>query len=152
MEGLRHLVPADKRASVIFRSPNKNSQKSRKVRETAAVAYLSADGVEVVIQYEDLEDEPTASPARTGSAIPTDGLDDASLDVLLRALDEAERALPFVALKYFRDQFLPAQGADWQDPVKCANAQSSSTFRRRAPSECSRSPPPWNESNSLLLS
>lgn len=114
LEGLRYLAPSEKDARVIFRYLD-----GRKVREDASSGYLST-GVEAVIQYDDRDeaDRPDARDAQAAESIgerETVSAQDSEtqLNQLLEALEAAERGLPFVSLKHFRDTILLGQGFEW---------------------------------------
>jgi len=104
---LRFLVPSGSRPELSVRYVSTG----RKVREDASFDYFDPAQCEVVIRYVAAEDEidaPTPPPVRQGAgALPE------PTDELLKALEEAECRRDFVALTWFRDQYLPNEGGSW---------------------------------------
>ncbi len=90
---------------------DKNGRKKRK--DAAAHNWDPASGQVSVtfIRKESPSQErtspPRPSPESVSSVLPP------ALTEAIRALDSAERRGSFVALKWFRDQFLPGHGASW---------------------------------------
>ena len=118
IESLRPLVPDGYKARVHL-----HGEKGRKKRKDAPANSWSPDSGEIRISFEPevCEQPPTQLPKpdtrpphveAEPSAIQSapDRLAD-----LIRAVDQAEMrpGYDFVALKWFRDVFLPGQGYDW---------------------------------------
>jgi hypothetical protein len=117
LEGLRHLPVGDHHPQVIIRYV----EGGRKVREDAAGSYLDPDHCEVVIRFIPVENPREGG--RAGENVPDPGdtavpFDlDKPLEQLLDELGEIEGTRPFVGLKWFRDQVLPACRHEWaRDP------------------------------------
>lgn len=118
LEGLRHLPVGDHHPQVIIR----NVDGGRKVREDAAGSYFDPDRCEVVIRFVPVETADHRDD-RAGEAI-ADADDTAvsfdfekRLGQLLDELRTVEGTRPFVGLKWFRDQVLPACRHQWaRDP------------------------------------
>lgn len=107
LEPLLSLVPTHVSPKVEFRYHS-----GRKIREDAAAAYFQPETCEVLIRFEVREqDAPTLddAPQLTGSPSALDP----EMEDLLKVLLQAESTLPFVALKWFRDQCLPERGPAW---------------------------------------
>ena len=114
LEGLRHLPFGDHNPQVTIR----NVDGGRKVREDAAGSYFDPDRCEVVIRFIPVEtprhgDHPAdmTVPDSGETASPFDF--EKPLDQLLDELRRVEGTRPFVGLKWFRDQVLPACGHEW---------------------------------------
>jgi hypothetical protein len=108
---LRFLVPSGSRPELSVRYVSSG----RKVREDASFDYFDPTQCEVVIRYIAAEDElsePTDLPLRPG----VDALSQPA-DEMLKALEECERMRDFVALTWFRDQYLPSKCGDWIDDL-----------------------------------
>ena len=114
LEGLRHLPVGDHNPQVTIR----NLDGGRKVREDAAGSYFDPDRCEVVIRFipvgaaghrDDRAD--VTVPNSNETTLPFDF--EKPLDQLLDELRKVEGIRPFVALKWFRDQVLPACGHEW---------------------------------------
>ena len=124
LEGLRHLPVGDRNPQV---SIHYQTGKNRKVREDADASYFDPDRCELVIRFvpidnSDREDEQRRSSA-PGSAGQTEGFDyETATGQLVDALSKAEGTRPFVGLKWFRDQFLPACGHAWADDPRTRGA------------------------------
>jgi hypothetical protein len=104
---LRFLVPSGSRPELSVRYVSNG----RKVREDASFDYFDPTQCEVVIRYIASEDEihePAPPPLRKGAGALSEPADE-----LLKALEEAERMRDFVALTWFRDQYLPNQSGSW---------------------------------------
>ena len=115
LEGLRHLPLGghDPRVSIRGRDGG------RRVRKDADASYFDPESCEVVIQFVPSDhpfDEfdphrPDASEAEGDNAGAFDR--ETAMDQLLDALASVESTRRFVALKWFRDQYLPERGLDW---------------------------------------
>ncbi len=132
LEGLRHLPVGDRNPQVSIR----NTNSGRKVRDDAAASYFDPEHCEVVVRFfpfetpDDEDDEQEAS-ARD-SAEPSDTMDvEAALWQLLDEIKKVEGTRPFVGLKWFRDQILPASGHGWaRDPRKIHSLLRRATDQR----------------------
>ena len=123
LEALRHLSAADFNPQVSFR----RIQDSRKLREDAAASYFDPANYEVVIGFVPFP-ELEAESDDAGSDTPSVAFDpDEAIAQLLEELRIAEGTRPFVALKWFRDQFLPEKEYSWARDLK-----TSGTLLRRA--------------------
>ncbi len=118
LEGLRHLPVGDHHPQVTIR----NVDGGRKVREDAAGSYFDPDRCEVVIRFVPIE-TPGHGDDRTGETVPVTHDPAVPFDFakpLRQILDElrkVEGTRPFVGLKWFRDQVLPACRHQWaRDP------------------------------------
>ena len=114
LEGLRHLPVGDHHPQVVIR----NVDGGRKVREDAAGSYFDPDRCEVVIRFVPVEtdgygDDRGGVTVRDAddSAVPFDF--GKPLEQLLDELGKVEGTRPFVGLKWFRDQVLPACRHEW---------------------------------------
>lgn len=91
-------------------------QKGRKKKKNASADNWSPDSGEIRISFQPVGrvatplSRSTSEPQKQVSAAPANPLVD-----LVRALAEAESrpGYQFVALKWFRDVFLPGQGSEW---------------------------------------
>ncbi len=132
LEGLRHLPVGDRNPQVRIR----NRDKGRQVREDAAARYFDPDRCEVVIRFGPVETSHDEDDRRESSALREEeraaAFDfETAADQLLDALKQAERTRPFVGLKWFRDQFLPACGHDWaRDPRTSGSLLRHATDQR----------------------
>lgn len=132
LEGLRHLPVSDRHPQVSIR----NLDKGRKVREDADASYFDPDRCEVVIRFvavesalepEDWRESSTHSPEEKADVFDFE----TATGQLLDALQEAEGKRPFVGLKWFRDQFLPASGHAWAgDPRTSGSLLRHATDQR----------------------
>lgn len=123
LEGLRHLPVSDRHPQVSIR----NLDKGRKVREDADAGYFDPDRCEVVIRFVAVESSPEPEDWLESSTLRPDGKADVfdfetATGQLLDALQEAEGKRPFVGLKWFRDQFLPASGHAWANDPRTSGA------------------------------
>ena len=114
LEGLRHLPVGGHNPQVIIR----NVAGGRKVREDAAGSYFDPDRCEVVIRFIPVEtpghgdDRADVNvPDSYETSVPFDF--EKPLGQLLDELSRVESTRPFVGLKWFRDQVLPACGHEW---------------------------------------
>lgn len=108
---LRFLVPSGSRPKLSVRYLSTG----RKVREDASFDYFDPTQCEVVIRYIAVEDE-ISEPA--SSPLPQDvGALSEPADELLKVLEEAESMRDFVALTWFRDQYLPSKSGNWADDL-----------------------------------
>ena len=108
LEPLLTLVPTHVSPRVEFRYHT-----GRKIREDAAAAYFQPESCQVLISFELRREGPAGS---YGSTLETDATPpslDPEMRDLLRTLGRAEATMPFVALKWFRDQYLPEHGDEW---------------------------------------
>ena len=118
LEGLRHLPVGDRNPQVSIRNLNGG----RKVRDDAAASYFDPERCEVVIRFFPFETPNDEDDRREASAPDSDGQSDtfdfeAALSQLLDELKKVECTLPFVGLKWFRDNVLPECGHGWaRDP------------------------------------
>lgn len=96
-------------------------ENGRKKRRSASFDNWSPDTGEIRIRLEpartgaratDSEPASDSSPFHTASATDFEAT---ALADMIRSLDRAEKrpGFPFVSLKWFRDQDLPAEGLDW---------------------------------------
>jgi hypothetical protein len=130
LTGLRHFPLGDYNPQVSIRYL-KNINNGRKVREDASAAYFDPHNCELVIRFVPLE--PVSQEEGLGeqeelqekSAAIHQELTrgdfgrERPLSQLVAELKKAEEDMPFVGLKWFRDQFLPRCGLDWAlDPRK----------------------------------
>lgn len=109
---LRNLAALDTIAPKGFRPVVSLYENDRKKRRTASAETWSPSTGEIRIEF-----EPASGADETAPTAPKD--DDAlfarRLREMLRALQEAESApgRTFVALKWFRDEYLHSTGLDW---------------------------------------
>lgn len=114
LEGLRHLPVGDHNPQVSIRNLNGG----RKVRDDAAASYFDPDRCEVVIRFIPVG-KPEHGDSRTEADVPDFEQPsspfelDEPLKQLLDELGRVEGTRPFVGLKWFRDQVLPASGHEW---------------------------------------
>lgn len=114
LEGLRHLPVGDHNPQVSIR----NVHGGRKVRDDAAASYFDPDRCEVVIRFtpvETLGQERDRMESGVADSDESSNLFDIEkpLGELLNELRKVEGTRPFVGLKWFRDQVLPACGHEW---------------------------------------
>lgn len=114
LEGLRHLPVGDHNPQVTIR----NVDGGRKVRDDAAGSYFDPDRCELVIRFVPVEapghDDDRADvtvPDSDETTVPFDF--EKPLGQLIEELRKVEGIRPFVGLKWFRDQVLPACGHEW---------------------------------------
>ena len=126
LRGLRHLPMGDYEPRVSIRYWN--GKQYRKVRRDADASYFDPSYCEVVISFEP-SDEPLADDGTEGAGMPdtgeirADALDrERAMDQLLDALAEIEGMRRFVALKWFRDQYLPEKELDWAHDSRISGA------------------------------
>ena len=125
--GLRHLPVGDRNPQVSIRS---RTGKNRKVRADADASYFDPDQCELVVCFVPIDTAEQEAVARGVSGAGADGeraesqeFDyEAATSQLVDALTEAEGTRPFVGLKWFRDQFLPACGFGWADDPRTSGA------------------------------
>ena len=123
LEGLRHLPVSDRHPQVSIR----NLDRSRKVREDADASYFDPDRCEVVIRFVAVEGSHEQEDWRESNTLNPDGKADVfdfetATGQLLDALKGVEGKRPFVGLKWFRDQFLPACGHAWAGDPRTSNS------------------------------
>src|SRR5579862_4668758 len=100
---LQFLTPKGFRPVVEFR------ESGRKKRRTASAANWAPATGEILITFDPLEaGDALASDQPVKAVNPNRDLDE-----VCEALAEAEIGRSFVALKWFRDEFLPAKGYSW---------------------------------------
>ena len=124
LKGLRHLPVGDRNPQVSIRS---STGTNRKVRADADASYFDPDRCELVIRFVPID---TAEPEAEQRAASVPGADDetegfdyeTATRQLVDALTKAEGARPFVGLKWFRDQFLPACGHGWTADSRISGA------------------------------
>ena len=117
--GLRHLPLGGYEPRVSIRGRDGG----RKVRRDADASYFDPESCEVVIQFVQADDpyyEFDLHPADLADASADDHA--AAMDQLLDALAEVESTLRFVALKWFRDQYLSENGLDWSGDPRLRDA------------------------------
>ena len=119
LDGLRHLPLEQHNPQVHIRYLSSQ----RKVREDAASAYFDPDRCELIVRFIPLEavsDESDVVPDQTHQAGAADEANwERLLDQLIDELKRVEQEMPFVGLKWFRDQFLLGCGKYWaRDPRK----------------------------------
>ncbi len=126
LEDLRHLAPKGLEPQVSFIRSDKD-RKIRKIRRNAAVDYWQPGNCQALIAYERREeDSPGSDRPAHQSDQPSERQNDTHvadkenssgerIKNLIEALDQAESSPErrFVALKWFRDTFLPGQGFSW---------------------------------------
>lgn len=121
LDGLSYLAIEDHEPQVSFR----RTDSGRKIRSNAAASYFDPDTCEVVLVFvpieesEESQDEvPHVASEANAEGDPASKFDGSMLtDQLIEALKAAEERREFVALTWFRDQYLPNSGYDWaHDP------------------------------------
>ncbi|MDA1235769.1 MAG: hypothetical protein O3A53_13330 [Acidobacteria bacterium] len=105
------MVPFGSRPRVIVR----NLKTRQSIHGNAGLDYFDPSQCEVVIQY-----DGAGAGGRDGEQVapqsePIVRNQNAPVDELLLALEEAERLRDFVALTWFRDHFLKAKHGIWVD-------------------------------------
>ena len=122
---LRHLAPDGLEPQVSFVRLDKD-RKIRKIRRSAAADYWQPGNCQALIAYERREEgssdsdraaaanQPSQQPDNTRAADPANSSEE-RIKNLVEALDQAESnpERRFVALKWFRDTFLPGRGFSW---------------------------------------
>lgn len=132
LEGLRHLPVGDHHPQVTIR----NVDGGRKVREDAAGSYFDPDRCEVVIRF--IPSETAGLDDGQGSVTVADANEPSvpfdvgnHLGQLLDELRKVEGTRPFVGLKWFRDQVLPACRHEWtNDPAALRSLLRYATNQR----------------------
>jgi len=103
-------------APVGFRPVVELQEDGRKKRRTASAESWNPETGEIRVYFERIVESAEAAPSQTSPVPPSPTLlSDRRLEEILHALEEVE-ATPghsFVALKWFRDQVLPAKGYSW---------------------------------------
>lgn len=87
-------------------------EKGRKKRRTSPAGKWNAEAGEIVVTFEAAPPSPRRTEAKPAArATP--------MAALLSALEQAETepGRAFVALKYFRDEFLPRLGGPWAESI-----------------------------------
>ena len=134
---LEALVPDGYRPRVVF------FENDRKKKRNASADSWSVASGEIRISFEPYEHEdeeiqkpdvlPTSHvPVRASTDAPPATKPSEFFGPLIRALDQAE-ARPgynFVALKWFRDEVLPALGSSWSEPQFCGQVLRDSIEQR----------------------
>jgi hypothetical protein len=116
--GLSHLAIGDRAPQVSFR----RLDSGRKIRDDASARYFDPDTCQVVIDFVPIEglqdDDPEPASNEDAGNDPASEFDGRTqTDEFVEALKAAEEQRPFVGLKWFRDQYLPASGHSWaRDP------------------------------------
>ena len=100
---LRFLAPKGFRPVVEFR------ESGRKKRRTASADDWAPETGEIVITFDPVEAGDIVASGSLAKAVSPD----TDLDEVCQALAEAETGRSFVALKWFRDELLPAMGYSW---------------------------------------
>ena len=100
---LQFLAPKGFRPVVEFR------ESGRKKRRTASADNWTPGTGEILITFEPVETGDAVASEQPAKAVSPNG----DLDQVCQALAEAEIGRSFVALKWFRDEFLPAKGYSW---------------------------------------
>ena len=124
LKGLRHLPVGDRNPQVSIRSC---TGKNRKVRADADASYFDPDQCELVIRFVPIDTTEHGAEQRATSVSGTDGETESfdyetATSQLVDALAKAEGTRPFVGLKWFRDQFLPACGHGWAADSRISGA------------------------------
>jgi hypothetical protein len=101
---LPFLTPKGFRPVVDFRGEG-----GKKIRRTAAADKWDPGTCEILITFEPAEESDATVSDQPAKPVTGDG----DLVEVCRALSEAEIGRSFVALKWFRDEFLPAKGYAW---------------------------------------
>jgi hypothetical protein len=136
LQALQYLVPEGAVPEVSLRYRDDN----RKIRRNASADYWKPDSCQAVITYE-TEGERTPEAQRLKPpAVLTEGNQkkvrqdngqpENRITELVTALEQAESdpRRQFVALKWFRDQFLPRQGLSWaSDPREAGRVLREAT-------------------------
>ena len=132
LDGLRHLPLNDRDPQVSIRY----LESGRKVRADADGSYFDPDYCEVVIRFVSTETSSEEGDERAADGSSphehVDALDfGTATDQLLDELGKAEGTRPFVGLKWFRDQYLPASGHAWaRDPRTSGSILRQATDQR----------------------
>ena len=125
LEDLRHLAPKGLEPQVSLIRSDKD-RKIRKIRRNAAADYWQPGDCQALIGYERREEgssgsdrtavagQPSGQPHSTRAADPSNSSQE-RIKNLVEALDQAESSPErrFVALKWFRDTFLPGRSFSW---------------------------------------
>ena len=126
LEDLRYLAPKGLEPQVSLVRPDKD-RKIRKIRRNAATHYWQPGDCQALIGYERREEgssgsdraavagQPSGQPDNTHAADDPANSTDERIKNLVEALHQAESSPErrFVALKWFRDTFLPGRGFSW---------------------------------------
>ena len=122
---LRHLAPKGLEPHVSLVRPDAD-RRVRKIRRNAAAEYWQPADCQALIGYERRDEAPSISDREasdnqlSGESIDSraeapPNLSESRIENLIEALDRAESRpeMRFVALKWFRDTFLPNRGFSW---------------------------------------
>ena len=137
LQALRYLVPKGVLPEVSLRYRDDN----RKIRRNASANYWKPDSCQAVITYKtEGERTPDVQPLKPPAVFTegnqkkvqqeNGGQPKEHITELLTALERAESdpRRQFVALKWFRDQFLPRQGFSWaSDPREAGRVLRETT-------------------------
>lgn len=108
IRALQFLAPKGFRPVVEFR------ESGRKKRRTASADNWTPKTGEILITFDPADPvEEDDSPATDQPAKAASPGSDVALEEVCRTLSEAEIGRSFVALKWFRDEFLPAKSYRW---------------------------------------
>jgi len=104
-------------APVGFRPVVELQEDGRKKRRTASAESWNPETGEIRVYFERIAESAEAEPSQTTMPVPaaSTASSDRRLTEILLALEETEslRSHSFVALKWFRDEVLPAKGYSW---------------------------------------
>ena len=125
---LRHLAPEglEPQVSLVRPDPDHKDRKVRKIRRNAAAEYWQPGDCQALIGYERRDEAPSISDRKandsrlSGESIDSraeapSNISESRIKNLIEALEQAESSpeMRFVALKWFRDSFLPNRGFSW---------------------------------------
>ncbi len=122
---LRHLAPKGMEPQVLLVRPD-TDRRVRRIRRNAAAEYWQPAECQALIGYERRDEAASITDREAGDSELSRGIIDSRVEGppnlsesriknLIEALDEAESSPErrFVALKWFRDTYLPGRGFSW---------------------------------------